>query len=125
MRPFMAAVCWSSALLAQAPPISFNRTIRPILADRCFPCHGPDGGNRFTKLRFDTEAGAKQDLGGGRFAIVAGDPEKSEMIRRITASNVARRMPPQSSGYKLSALEAEQIRQWITEGARWEQHWAW
>ena len=115
-------------LLLAALPLSgaveFNRDIRPILSDKCFTCHGPDSKNRLTKLRFDTEAGAKQDLG-GRFAIVSGDPARSEMIRRITASNPATRMPPATSAYKLTAVEIEQIRRWIEEGARWQQHWAW
>ena len=60
-----------------AQEVEFNRDIRPILSDKCYTCHGPDKANRKTKLRFDTEDGAKQDLG-GHFAIVPGDPAKSE-----------------------------------------------
>ena len=73
--------------------VEFNRDIRPVLSDKCYTCHGPDQARRRTKLRFDVEADAKQDLG-GRFAIVPGDAAKSEMIRRITAADPARRMPP-------------------------------
>ena len=68
------------------PEVEFNRDIRPIFSDKCYTCHGPDKANRKSKLRFDTEAGATQDLG-GRFAIVQGDTGKSELIRRIFASN--------------------------------------
>ena len=71
--------------------VEFNRDIRPILSDRCYTCHGPDQAQRKSKLRLDTEAGAKTDLG-GHFAIVAGDPDKSELIRRIATDDKARRM---------------------------------
>jgi hypothetical protein len=104
--------------------VEFNRDIRPVLADKCFTCHGPDSKNRFTKLRFDTEPGAKQDLG-GRLAIAPGDPANSEMIRRINSANPANRMPPPASGYKLTGAEIDLIRRWIEEGAAWQQHWAW
>src|SRR6267378_1662734 len=77
--------------------IDFNRDIRPVLSDKCYTCHGPDKSKRLTKLRFDVEAEAKQDLG-GHFAIVPGHPAKSVMMQRITASDPARRMPPVSSG---------------------------
>ena len=103
--------------------VEFNRDIRPILSDKCYTCHGPDKANRKTKLRFDTEAGAKQDLG-GHFAIVPGDPSKSEMIRRITAEKPAMRMPPVWSAYRLNGREIDLIRRWIEQGAKWEKHWA-
>ena len=78
-------------------PVEFNRDIRPILSDNCYTCHGPDAARRLTRLRFDVEAAAKQDLG-GRFAIVPGDRARSEMLRRVAADEPARRMPPVSSG---------------------------
>ena len=71
--------------------IEFNRDIRPILSDKCFQCHGP--GTQMATLRFDLEDGAKHALRGGRFAIVPGDPDKSELIQRVTATNPAVRMP--------------------------------
>ena len=103
--------------------VEFNRDIRPLLSDRCYTCHGPDQARRRSKLRFDVEADAKQDLG-GRFAIVPGDAAKSEMIRRITSADPARRMPPESSGRALSTSEIDLIQRWIEQGARWEKHWS-
>ena len=69
-----------------------------ILSDQRFTCHGPDAAKRKTKLRFDTEAGARIELGQGRFAIVPGDPERSELVRRVTSADTAVRMPPAYAG---------------------------
>ena len=110
---------WSSTL----PAVEFNRDIRPILSDRCYSCHGLIKAIGNQKLRFDTEEGAKQDLG-GHFAIVGGDPDHSEMIKRITSKNKGMRMPPVYAGPALTDKETETIRQWITQGAKWQKHWA-
>jgi hypothetical protein len=125
---FAALLIWPVWLTGQGAgekpsTVEFNRDIRPILSDKCFTCHGPDQARRRTKLRFDVEADAKQDLG-GRFAIVAGDVSTSEMIRRITAADPARRMPPAASGRSLTDREIGVIQQWIEQGARWESHWS-
>jgi len=103
--------------------VEFNRDIRPVLSDKCYTCHGPDQSRRRTKLRFDVEADAKQDLG-GRFAIVPGDVAKSEMVRRITTTEPARHMPPASSGRTLTPAEIDLIQRWIEQGAKWEKHWS-
>src|SRR5688500_6210975 len=102
---------------AHGRAVEFNRDVRPVLSDKCFTCHRPDKARRLTKLRFDIEADAKQDLG-GRFAIVPGDTAKSEMIRRITSADPARRMPPVASGRTLTAGEIELLQKWIAQGAR-------
>ncbi len=114
---FPAAVILA-CLPALAAEVEFNRDIRPILSDNCFTCHGPDAANRKTKLRFDIEAAAQP-------AIVAGDPAASPMFRRITSENKGQRMPPVYTGKpKLSDHNIELIRQWIEQGAKWQQHWA-
>src|SRR5689334_15188289 len=120
---FVALVVTTAPTCSAAQEVEFNRDIRPILSDKCYTCHGPDKANRKSLLRFDTEAGAKVDLG-GRFAIVAGDTAKSEMIRRITAESKAVRMPPSYSGTSLTAREIEIFKRWIEQGARWEKHWS-
>ena len=109
--------------LSQAAPIDFNTQIRPILADKCYTCHGPDSGKKLP-LRLDSEAAAKADLGGGRHAIVAGHPEQSEMVQRITAEKPAMRMPPVYSGLKLTDSQIATLKQWIAEGAPWEKQWS-
>jgi hypothetical protein len=105
--------------------VEFNRDVRPILSDRCFTCHGPDKNNRLTPLRFDNEQGAFVELKGGKHAIVRGDPDASEMYRRITSDNPAQRMPPAYAGHKkLTPREIEIIRQWLVQGAQWQAHWS-
>ena len=106
-----------------AKPISFNKDIRPILADRCFICHGPDSATREAGLRLDREESAKGKLeDSGNIAIVAGDLEASELLARLTDPDAL--MPPPESNLKVSKQEIELIRQWIAEGAKWERHWA-
>jgi hypothetical protein len=118
----------ASALCAQdggAIPLEYNRDIRPILSDRCYFCHGPDSSNRKTKLRLDREEDAKADLGKGRYGIVPGDPERSEIYKRITSTSKTLRMPPSYLGHEaLPARDIETIRRWIVEGAAYQPHWA-
>jgi hypothetical protein len=104
-------------------PVDFNRDIRPILADACYHCHGPDKNKRKAKLRFDTEEGAFADLGGHR-AIVPGKLEESELCRRVTSMDENERMPPVKSGRKLSKGQIDLLRRWIAEGAKWQKHWS-
>src|SRR5688572_9527977 len=111
-----------SFALAQEP-VEFNRDIRPVLSDKCFGCHGPDAVAKKIPLRLDIEAIAKSDLG-GRFAIVPGAPEKSELVRRITAPSPGMRMPPAHTGLKLSEREIDTLKRWVAEGAAWQKHWA-
>src|SRR5580658_5561705 len=114
----------SVALAATSPAtVEFNRDIRPIFSDRCYTCHGPDQANRKSKLRLDTEAGAKADLG-GHFGIVPGDPAKSTVIRRITADE-SLRMPPAWAGTaRLSNREISLLTRWIEQGAVLQKHWS-
>jgi len=116
----------TAASPAQADqPVDFNWDIRPILSDYCFRCHGPDGGNRRANLRLDTAEGAYAALRrANTFAIVPGHPEESEVMRRITASTAAQRMPPASTNKTLQPEQIELIRKWIAQGAVYKPHWA-
>ena len=109
---------------AQSPEsVDFQRDVRPILADNCFQCHGPDEGSRMAGLRLDTEDGAMAERPRGA-AVVRADPAASRLIARITDEDPARRMPPASANKTLDADEVETLRRWIAEGASWDQHWA-
>src|SRR5579871_1900238 len=121
----LAAALASLACAAPAGSnVEFNRDIRPILSDRCYTCHGPDQAQRKSKLRLDLESGAKADLG-GHFAIVPGDPAKSELVRRVSSDDKARRMPPAWAGAaKLTDREIDLLTRWIAQGAQWQKHWS-
>lgn len=120
-----AVIAFVPASLANAQQdVSFNREVRPILSDKCFGCHGPDAESRKIRLRLDSEAGATASLGASKVAVVPGDPEKSEMVRRITAPSAGMRMPPAASGLKLSDAEIDTLKRWIQQGAKWETHWS-
>jgi hypothetical protein len=103
--------------------VEFNRDIRPILSENCFTCHGPDRARRKADLRLDTEAGAFADLGGSR-AIEPGDPDKSELLRRVATDNRRERMPPAKSGRRLTERQIQLLRRWIEQGAKWQAHWS-
>ncbi|MEX2173090.1 MAG: PSD1 and planctomycete cytochrome C domain-containing protein [Pirellulaceae bacterium] len=104
--------------------IDFQRQIRPLLADKCFACHGRDAKHREGSLRLDERAGALTGGDSGEPAIVDGQPEKSELVRRILATEASERMPPPESKKSLTADEKELLRRWIAAGAEYEDHWA-
>jgi hypothetical protein len=109
---------------APARQIDFNRDIRPILADRCWSCHGPDASAKKIKLRLDSEGAATADLGGGRRAIVPGNPEQSRLVHRITSGDEMTRMPPVDSGRQLTQQEIDLLVEWVRQGARWQRQWS-
>ena len=104
--------------------IDFTRTIRPILSDACFRCHGPDEKHRKAKFRLDTRQGAMSPRDEGIFAIVPGKPEESELYRRIASTDHDEVMPPAKSKRKLTRDEIELVRKWIEQGAEWARHWS-
>jgi hypothetical protein len=115
----------TSVLLAAGPPkVDFNFHIRPLLSDRCFKCHGPDEKARKAKMRLDTREGALKELEDGWAIIKPGDPEKSELMRRIFATDEHDVMPPPKSNLRLSPAEKDLLKRWITEGAEYKSHWA-
>jgi hypothetical protein len=103
--------------------LEFNRDVRPILADKCFACHGPDKGKRKADLRLDVEEEAKAPRDGSP-AIVAGKPEQSKLVEKITAKDPSDRMPPAKFGKPLTTREIETLRLWIAQGAKWQKHWS-
>lgn len=108
MRPsnlFSAAILFSATAVADGENIiDFNRDIRPIHADRCFKCHGPDEKKREAKLRLDVLSGATKDLG-GHSAVETGKPDRSEYYCRVsTSKDNELRMPPEGSRYDILAL---------------------
>ena len=110
-----------------APPqpnrVLFNRDVRPILAENCFACHGPDEHSREAELRLDMAESAYADLG-GKVAVAPGDVASSALIGRIASEDPDLRMPPPETGKQLTVGEIELLRRWIREGAEWQAHWS-
>jgi mono/diheme cytochrome c family protein len=105
--------------------VSFNKDVRPILADNCYACHGPDRNHRQRDLRLDLEEVATAPLPSAAIAIVPGHPETSALLQRVTDPDEQKRMPHVSSGKpRLTAAQIDTLRRWIAEGARWEPHWS-
>ncbi|MEC8927758.1 MAG: c-type cytochrome domain-containing protein, partial [Verrucomicrobiota bacterium] len=119
---------WAAVMLAGSLPlwaenplpevIDFNRDIRPIFADTCYTCHGPDNNQRKAKLRLDQRDGLFRDVKGVR-PVVAGDLVESELFARITSDDPDEQMPPPDSQRKLSAHQIALIKKWIEQGAKW------
>src|SRR5580698_5434520 len=114
----------SADVSSTAAKVDFNHDIRPILSENCFLCHGPDEGRRKAKLRFDLKEEAFKALKDGSFAIVPGDPGKSQLVARVSSRDAEEVMPPVKSGKKLVPQQIELLRRWIAEGAQWKKHWA-
>ncbi len=121
---FVSALC-AIALVGQSwcqeaqSKISYDRDIRPILAENCFACHGFDEEAREADLRLDVRQAA---IDGG--AIKPNEPADSSMIARVLSTDADQVMPPPSTGKKLSAKQKDLLQRWITEGADYQKHWA-
>ena len=113
----------SSAVGRSGTP-DFNKEVRPILAENCFKCHGPDDSSRKAKLRLDTRESALASGKSGKPAIVPGQADASELVRRIVTKDTDDLMPPPDTGKKLSTAQIETLRAWVTSGAVYKQHWA-
>ena len=117
---FFCLSLWLLPSLASmaADRVQFNRDIRPLLAAKCYACHGPDEDKREADLRLDLRAEATRE------AIKPGQPEQSEFWKRINSHDVEEVMPPPSSPKQLTESERLLFRQWIAEGAEYQQHWS-
>ncbi|HEY3862976.1 MAG TPA: DUF1553 domain-containing protein [Verrucomicrobiae bacterium] len=115
----LAAVAPGSARAQASHPVRFNRDIRPIFSENCLLCHGPDKNRRKAKLRLDA-----RDIALDLKAIVPGKPEQSLLIQHIESTNADEMMPPPSTHKALTAEEKKTLRDWITQGAEYEPHWA-
>ena len=100
-------------------PITYNDDVRPILADYCFACHGPDSAARKADLRLDQREAAV-DYG----AVTPGAPDESELVARIVTDDPDLLMPPPETKKSLTAEEKEILSRWIAAGAEYQPHWS-
>ena len=109
-------------LSAQSQPVDFNRDIRPILANKCFACHGPDSAVREADLRLDVSEGLRKQRDGQAIVDIK-NPARSLLLQRVQARD-EQRMPPPETGPALTADEIKLLRNWIGQGARYARHWS-
>lgn len=101
------------------PKIEYNRDVRPILAENCFACHGPDSAARKAGLRLDDRDAAIK-MG----AVAPGKPADSALLQRILTTDAKELMPPPKSHKKLTPAQKETLKQWIAQGAEYQLHWS-
>jgi len=109
---------------AQTKPVDYLREVRPILASKCFQCHGPDDKVRKAGLRLDIGEEAVKELKSGNHAIVPGDLAKSTLVQRITAKEENEVMPPVKFNKKLEPREVDILQRWVKEGGKYAAHWS-
>ena len=119
---FFALICCSPCY---AEKIQFNKSIKPILSNNCFSCHGPDekvvkGG---LQLHLREKAISVLEKSDER-AITPGNREESNLWHRINSTDPDEKMPPPESNHKLTKEEIDLIGKWIDEGAEYQGHWS-
>jgi mono/diheme cytochrome c family protein len=112
--------CFAAAVTAFATDkLEYNRDVRPILAENCFACHGPDSASRKADLRLD-----KREVAIEHDAIVPGKPSQSSIVSRVFEEDADTVMPPPATKKKLTAVQKEILKQWVAEGAEYQPHWS-
>jgi len=114
----------NAVAVPEHPDFTFH--VKPLLSDRCYACHGPDKTKQKAGLALHTSERALAQLKDkpGKFAIVPGDPESSEIWKRIMSNDADLVMPPPESHLTLAPHEKELLRRWIEQGAEYKPHWA-
>jgi mono/diheme cytochrome c family protein len=121
---FPVVIVVASASARAAAPVDFQRDVQPIFSEHCAQCHGVDEANRKSGLRFDSRESALKGGESGTPAIVPGQPDKSELVARITSTDADVVMPPPRHNKPLSPRQIDTLQQWIRDGAKYESHWA-
>ncbi|MDP6929745.1 MAG: PSD1 and planctomycete cytochrome C domain-containing protein [Planctomycetota bacterium] len=89
----------------------FENRVRPILAERCYKCHGPK--KQKAGLRLDRWSSILEGSETGP-VVIPGKPEESKLALAISYSDVDLRMPPKS---QLAPKQVADIEKWISMGA--------
>ncbi len=126
LGPLLLALFTAGCLQDAHLVVDYNYDVRPILADNCYACHGPDPESREAELSLHTEAGLYAPLRNDttRRVIVPGNPSASELVRRITHKRPQERMPPPETRHTLTESEIQTLLSWVAQGAKWKPHWS-
>jgi mono/diheme cytochrome c family protein len=116
---FVGALPFILCPSARAAGPEYNRDVRPILAENCFACHGPDSAARKAKLRLD-----RRDEAIKAGAIAPGKPDESEALRRVFSDDPQEQMPPPKTKKTLTQAQKDLLKQWIAAGAEYQKHWS-
>ncbi len=119
-----SAVLMAATQKQPASKIEFNQQIRPILMENCFSCHGVDSASRKASLRLDLFAEATAPRKDAKPAIVPGKPNESELVSRIMTTDEDDIMPPAKSHKVLTAEQRALLKEWIAQGATYQEHWS-
>lgn len=122
--PFIGLLLWQTIDVQADESIRFNRDIRPILAEKCFACHGPSAKREEGQARLDQRDDLIKPGPEGKRILAPGEPNASEFVRRILSEDEHLRMPPVESKKSLTAAEKETLVRWVKAGAPYEKHWA-
>ncbi|MBC7979685.1 MAG: DUF1553 domain-containing protein [Armatimonadetes bacterium] len=117
----------AAAKMVLPDEVSFNEHIQPILSEYCYHCHGPDSGTRQPDkepLRLDSEEEAFLTRDFGAAVILKGNPQGSELVKRLYSKDKDEIMPPPESHKVMSPLEIALVEKWIAQGADYEGHWS-
>ncbi|MBM3289882.1 MAG: DUF1549 domain-containing protein, partial [Candidatus Hydrogenedentes bacterium] len=124
MSVLCAALAWMAGSAYADANVQFSRDVVPILSVNCYPCHGPDAQTRKRDIRFDTKDGIFGKTKDGLDLLSPGNPDGSEIFKRIVCADPDDKMPPADSKLHLTDREIQTIRLWIEQGAVWQGHWA-
>lgn len=103
-----------AALAGEHRNVDFQTMVKPVLENKCLPCHS--GGAASGNFRLDTREGAfARGPGGPR--IVPGRPDESIILAFASTHKNMAVMPV--VGNRLTPTESRILRRWIMEGAPW------
>ncbi len=114
MAPLASAVLLLAGLHASAAEVDYLREVKPVLAARCFACHGAV--RQKAGLRLDA-AGLIRKGGRHGSAVVPGKGEDSLLLAAVRGRDRPR-MPPESEGEALPEKEIALLKTWIDQGAK-------
>lgn len=119
-RSILVWICLSAAAPLQADEAAerlFSVTVKPLLAQKCFACHGGAGvslgGLDLTSREAMLRGGAS-----GRASLAEGDAGASLLYRAATWNDARLQMPPKEND-RLTAVQIAHLGEWIDAGAPW------